>query len=81
MEVLYGRRVRVSFSDDLVRDVDLAPLLWGPMFAEIRDDDADIAAVRVDPELGTLVWPNDADIDPDVLHGDHAPADHPATAA
>ncbi len=23
-----------------------------------------------DPELGTVVWPNGFDLDPDVLHGD-----------
>jgi hypothetical protein len=25
-------------------------------------------AVRLDPEAGTLVWPNDADFDPAALH-------------
>jgi hypothetical protein len=27
--------------------------------------------VSVDTELGTVVWPNGYDLDPDVLHGDH----------
>jgi hypothetical protein len=26
------------------------------------------------PELGTVVWPNGYDLDPDVLHGDFEPA-------
>lgn len=81
VEALDRRRVRVRFTDGLIRDIDLTPWLWGPMFAAIRDDDATFAAVRVDPQLGTLVWPNGADIDPDVLHGDHPPADERASAA
>jgi hypothetical protein len=28
------------------------------------------AQVHVDPELGTVAWPNGADLDPDVLYGE-----------
>lgn len=66
--------VRLWFSDGSERFVDLAPFLWGPVFAEIAVDDDVFEQVRVDPGIGTIVWPNGADLDPDVLHGDHEPA-------
>ena len=40
----------------------------------LADDDVLFAQVRVDPETGTVAWPNGADLDPDVLHGDYEPA-------
>jgi integrase len=36
-----------------------------------------LVALGVDPELGTVVWPNGYDLDPDVLHGDYEPATRP----
>lgn len=72
--VLDGYRVRLVFTDGLARELDLEPLLRGPVFASLRTDRALFESVTVDPELGTIVWPNGADIDPDVLHGDHEPA-------
>lgn len=81
VEVLGDRRVRLTFTDDLVREIDLAPLLWGSVFEEIRVDDDAFRAVTVDLELGTIVWPNGADIDPDVLHGDASPLRQPTSAA
>jgi hypothetical protein len=78
--VLGDRRVRLGFTDGTTRDVDLDPLLWGPVFEQIREDDEVFASVRVDHELGTIVWPNGADIDPDVLHGDAPPVGRPVHA-
>jgi hypothetical protein len=60
--------------------MDLGPLLSGPVFEQIRDDDAVFASVTVDQELGTIARRNGADIDPDVLHGDAPPVRRPAHA-
>jgi hypothetical protein len=38
------------------------------IFAPLRDP-ANFAQLRVDPELGTVAWPNGADLDPGVLYG------------
>jgi hypothetical protein len=74
VEILKDRVVRLTFSDGSERVVDLAPLLWGPVFEEIARNDHAFAEIRVDPESGTITWPNGADLDPDVLHGDFQPA-------
>lgn len=70
VETLGGFRVRLALTDGSSRDIDLGPYLNGPVFEAIRADPAAFRAVHVDEELGTIVWPNGADIDPDVLiHG------------
>lgn len=84
VEVVERRSVRLWFSDGSERVVDLTPLLWGPAFEEIANNDSVFCEVRVDPEIGTITWPNGADLDPDMLHGDYEPAyrtptlDHPS---
>ncbi len=69
VEPLGGYVLRLGFSDGSTREIDLEPELWGPVFEPLRDPDA-FRQVAVDSELGTIVWPNGADMDPDVLHGD-----------
>lgn len=70
VEHLGGHRLRLTFADGLVGDVDLSDRFTGrvgPMFEPLRDVD-DFAQVTVDEELGTIVWPNGADLTPEVLH-------------
>jgi hypothetical protein len=72
-QVLGHYRLRIGFSDGSSRDVDLTEELHGPVFEALADPDF-FAQVRVDDDLGTVVWPNGADLDPLVLHGDFDPA-------
>jgi hypothetical protein len=74
VEPLEGHNVRLQFSDGTWKTVDLGPYLHGPVFEPLRADPDAFRAVRVDPELGTIVWPNGADMDPDVLYYELKPA-------
>jgi len=77
VEFVKNRTVRLSFSDGSERVVDLSPFLRGPVFEGIATEDDMFNEVRVDEETGTIRWPNGADLDPDVLHGDHESASRP----
>ena len=77
---LDGYRVRLKLTDGRVVDRDLAPMLTGPVFSEIRNSPERFREVRV--EGGTLVWPAGADLCPDVLiWGGLPPADAASDAA
>ena len=82
VQPLVGFFVRVTFTNGTQRDVDLEPFLYGPVFELIRTDSERFAAMTVDSRAGTIVWPNGADIDPDVLYLGLQPAwmDQPAVA-
>ena len=56
-KVIADYRLNLRFEDGVEGVLDFEPLR----------DPAYFAMVRVDPELGTVVWPNGADLDPDVL--------------
>jgi Protein of unknown function (DUF2442) len=55
--------LRLAFDDGTTRDVDLADELWGPVFEPLPNDPQLFRKVRVDRELGTIVWPSGADLD------------------
>ena len=63
-----GYRIWLQFQDGVEGEVDLGALLtFQGVFAPLRDPGY-FARVRVNPELGTICWPNDADWDPLVLY-------------
>lgn len=74
VEPLEGYHLRVGFTDGSERVIDVEHFLRGPIFEPVKRDRALFEAVRVEPKLGTVVWPNGADIDPDVLYGTEEPS-------
>lgn len=61
-------RLYVRFEDGASGSVDVAALVdFRGVFAPLKDQ-AFFDQVRVEPDLGTIVWPNGADIDPVVLY-------------
>ena len=61
--------LRLEFRKGSAGTVDFGSLVASSsgVFESLRDPVA-FAAVTVDPAAGTIVWPNGADIDPDVLY-------------
>ena len=65
---LGGYRVHLRFEDGVEGDLDLGKVIdFKGIFAPLRDE-KEFAKVRLHAELGTIVWPNGADLDPDVLY-------------
>ena len=70
--VIESQTVRIEFEDGRARDLDLAPLMEGPIFEELLENPAIFRQITING--GTLAWPNGADIDPDVLYYGLEPA-------
>jgi Protein of unknown function (DUF2442) len=65
---LDGHRLDLRFEGNVEGVVDLAQLVqFSGVFAPLAERDF-FARVCADPEVGTIVWPNGADLDPDVLY-------------
>lgn len=66
---LENRELDLTFADGLHAIVAMDRVIehYSGVFAALMDDSY-FRQVRVDHELGTIVWPNGADICPDVLY-------------
>lgn len=69
VRALDGYRIELTFSDGVRGVVDLASRIIdrGGVFGPLEDPEF-FCQLRVDEELGTIVWPNGADICPDLLY-------------
>ena len=67
VEVVGDHRIRVAFDDGVVGEVDASAWDWQGVFEPLRDP-AFFARVELDAELGTISWPNGADVAPETLH-------------
>jgi len=57
----------LTFSDGTRKRVNVLPLLDGPIFDPLREP-AHFSRVVLDPVVGTVVWPNEADLAPEALY-------------
>jgi len=64
---LFNYTIRFHFSDGTIGDVDLQETLYGPVFEPLLDH-AKFQDFHIDPEMGTIVWSNGADIAPEWLY-------------
>jgi hypothetical protein len=66
-DVVGPHALALVFNDGTKKTVDVLPLLEGPVFEPLRDDEQ-FARVQLDPVCGTVVWPNGADFAPEALY-------------
>ena len=66
-EYVGSYRLRLTFSDGKIGDIDLASELWGEVFEPLKDIEV-FKSFKVDQALGTVVWPNGADFAPEFLY-------------
>lgn len=65
--VVGDRVLRLLFSDGTAGDVDFSTERWTGVLARLNDP-AYFAQVTVDPEAGTIAWPDGIDLAPEPLY-------------
>jgi len=71
-DVIYARYVSeytvwLQFEDGTEGEVDLSAELYGPVFEPLKDR-VFFSRFRVNPDTGTIEWPNKADFAPEFLY-------------
>jgi hypothetical protein len=63
-----GFNLRLTFEDGVDGTIDVSRLVSFHGVFEALEDPCEFAKVRINRELGSIEWPNGADLDPDVLY-------------
>jgi hypothetical protein len=81
VEVIGDHRLRLTFEDGTVGDVTFDEREWRGVFEPLADPRY-FAQVRLDPESGTIAWPNGVDMAPEPLYEEarRHPAAHPSAS-
>ncbi len=66
-EVVGDHRLRLTFEDGAEGEIDFSGWTWRGVFEPLAAP-AYFSRVTLDRELGTIVWPNGADLAPETLH-------------
>lgn len=69
VEVIGEHRLRLTFEDGTVGDVNFARRDWRGVLEPLRDPEY-FARVTVDPEAGTITWPDGLDMAPEPLYAE-----------
>jgi hypothetical protein len=69
VEVIGDYRLRLTFQDGTVGDVDLSGREWRGVFEPLGDPSY-FARVEVDAEAGTIAWPDGLDLAPEPLYAE-----------
>jgi hypothetical protein len=69
LRYLHDYQLELTFADGVSGCIDFAPWIVGQggVFTPLEDKKF-FAQVSVNPDIGTIVWPNDVDFDPEVLY-------------
>lgn len=68
VDYLAEYRLHLCFEDGVEGVIDVSALVkFAGVFAPLEDKSY-FAKVRANPDIGTVCWPNGADLDPDVLY-------------
>jgi hypothetical protein len=68
-DVIYLKnyQLRLEFDDGKIKDIDLKDELYGEIFEPLKDTEF-FRKVYINPDTGTIEWPNGADFAPEFLY-------------